>query len=103
MYGAGTYFADQARKSLGYTSLQGSYWAQGCSNEAFMGLYQVHLGNMLEKQKHEGWMYNLNEKRLKELGQYDSFFAKGGIDLCNNEYIIYNEDKSSIKYLVELR
>lgn len=103
MYGYGTYFADKARKSLGYTSIRGSYWSRGTSDEAFMSLYEVHLGNMLTRKRHENWMYRLDEKSLRSQGDYDSFFAQGGVDLINNEYIVYREDQTTIKYLVEIK
>ena len=45
MFGYGIYFATKARKSLGYTSINGSYWARGNSNSAFMALYNVAYGN----------------------------------------------------------
>jgi len=35
MFGDGIYFADKAQKSIGYTSLRGSYWAHGGDNKAF--------------------------------------------------------------------
>jgi len=102
MFGYGTYFADKAKKSLGYTSASGSYWARGTSSEAFMALFNVHLGNSLHVKRRESWMGSLNESQLKAKGQYDSLFAEGGIDLINNEYIVYNEDQSTIKYLVQI-
>ena len=36
MFGKGIYFAPSATKSAGYTSMTGSYWANGRSNRAFM-------------------------------------------------------------------
>ncbi|MFR1480267.1 MAG: hypothetical protein ACLSB9_33645 [Hydrogeniiclostridium mannosilyticum] len=44
MFGYGLYFAPRARKSVGYTSLRGSYWAGGHSNYGFMALYEVVYG-----------------------------------------------------------
>lgn len=102
MFGNGIYFADKCRKSIGYTSLDGSYWAGGSSNKAYIALFAVNTGFELQKQKHEYWMYDLDEKMLKDKGDYDSLFAKGGIDLYNNEYIVYNPAQCTIKYLVEI-
>jgi poly [ADP-ribose] polymerase len=102
MYGKGLYMADKARKSYGYTSCRGSYWARGSSDKGFMSLYEVHIGNPLKEKHHRSWMYNLTEEKLKEKGDYDSFFAVGGADLINNEYIIYNEAQCTIRYLVEV-
>lgn len=38
MFGYGIYYAPKARKSLGYTSLDGSYWVRGNSRFGFMAL-----------------------------------------------------------------
>ena len=35
MFGHGLYFAPRAKKSIGYTSLNGSYWAGGSSSTGF--------------------------------------------------------------------
>lgn len=102
MYGMGIYFTDKARKSYGYTSCRGAYWTRGIANKGFMSLYNVHLGRTLIKKKHEYWMYSLNEQRLKQEGDYNSLSALGGIDLINNEFIIYNEKQATIKYIVEV-
>lgn len=102
MFGYGLYFADKARKSYGYTSCRGSYWARGSSSKGFMALYDVHLGNTLTKKKHEHWMYDLTDKNLRKYGDYDSLTALGGADLRNNEFIVYNEEQCTVKYLVEV-
>jgi poly [ADP-ribose] polymerase 2/3/4 len=103
MFGYGLYFADKFRKSLNYTSLRGSYWANGTENRAFLALFSVHTGNQLEILNHGSWCYELNQTTLKEKNpDYDSVFAKGGADLINNEYIVYNEAQCTVQYLVEV-
>jgi len=101
-YGSGSYFANKARKSLGYTSLRGSYWASGSDNKGFLALYNVHVGNQYVTQSHQHGYYNLNEQNLKKYGDYDSVYAKGGADLRNDEFIIYNTAQSTIEYLIEI-
>jgi len=102
MFGYGLYFADKVKKSMGYSSLYGSFWTSGESNKAYLAIYEVHLGNCLRRRSHEYWMYELTEDLLKEKGNYDSLFARGGADLLNNEYIVYNEAQCTVKYLVEI-
>ena len=102
MFGYGLYFADKVKKSMGYSSLYGSFWTSGESNKAYLAIYEVHLGNCLRRKSHEYWMYELTEDLLKERGNYDSLFARGGADLLNNEYIVYNEVQCTVKYLVEI-
>ncbi|MFK7981674.1 MAG: WGR domain-containing protein [Saprospiraceae bacterium] len=104
MFGYGLYFADKCRKSLNYTSLRGSYWAGGSQNTAFMALFEVHTGAHLQLKVRENWCGDLTEEKLKKRNtKYDSVFAKGGADLINNEYIVYNQHQCTVKYLVELR
>jgi len=102
MFGKGLYFADLARKSIGYCSLQGSYWARGNSRKGFLSLYNVHLGNFLKIKNHEPWCYDLNKTTIRKRGPYDSLFAEGGADLRNNEYIVYDEAQCTIHLLVEI-
>ncbi len=103
MFGYGIYFADKFKKSLNYTSLRGAYWTGGGANQAFLALFDVHVGKQFHIQKHQSWCYELNEDNLKKQGaDYDSLFAEGGADLVNNEYIVYNDSQCSIRYLVEV-
>lgn len=102
MWGAGIYFADKSQKSLGYTSLNGSYWTSGKSKQAFLAIYEVNTGMEYRLEKHSDECYKMDDKKLKTKGDYDSLFAKGGIDLRNNEFVIYNQNKSTIKYLIEI-
>ena len=101
MFGDGIYFADKAQKSIGYTSLYGSYWAQGSSSVGYLALYDVLLGNSKTSAKHTSDLYSLNHAKLIKEG-YHSFFAKGGADLINNEYIVYTPSATTIRYIVEI-
>lgn len=102
MFGYGIYFADKCGKSMGYTSLRGSYWARGGDNQGFMALFDTNTGIEYRVERHESWMGQLNHDELKKRGQYDSLFAKGGADLRNNEYIVYNQNQCTVKYIVEI-
>lgn len=103
MFGYGLYFADKCRKSLNYSSLRGSYWSGGNANKAYLAIYEVHTGNQLKIKTHAPFCGLLNEERLKDKGaHYDSVFAEGGADLINNEFIVYNENQCTVKYLVEV-
>lgn len=101
--GYGSYFADKAKKSLGYTDYRGSYWARGNSDDAFMFLFDVHVGNQYIVNRTDSWLSSLDENKLKIKGNYDSVFFKGGADFVNNEYIVYNESASTINYLIHLK
>ncbi len=99
MFGDGLYFANKARKSIGYTSLRGSYWASGSANKAYLALYQVNVGDMWQIVHGDS---SLNLRKVKGAG-HDTVFAKGGADLINDEHIAYESERSTIKYLIELR
>jgi poly [ADP-ribose] polymerase len=101
MFGDGIYLADKAQKARGYSSLRGSYWTKGSANKGYIALFDAHLGNQKEILHHSSSCYSLCEKVLKKDG-YDSVFAKGGADLINNEYVLYNTKQCTISHLLEL-
>ena len=104
MFGIGTYFAPSARKSLGYTSLTGSYWAHGNSNSGFMALMSVAYGKPYDVYSFDSKFYNFNYERLqKSCPNANCLHAHAGSMLRNDEIIVYKEEQSTIKYLVELR
>lgn len=104
MFGFGTYYSPTARKSLGYTSLNGSYWARGNSNTAFMALMNVAYGTPYDAYSFDSKYYNFNYEMLqKEQPGANCLHAHAGSMLRNDEVIVYKEDQSTIKYLVELR
>jgi poly [ADP-ribose] polymerase 2/3/4 len=102
MFGYGIYGADKAQKSIGYTSLRGSYWAGGNNDVAYLALFNFHLGNWYHTKHQEGWMSSLDYNSLRRKGPYDSLFAEGGYDLRNNEYIVYKENQLTVNYIIEI-
>ena len=103
MFGYGLYYATKAQKSLGYTSLQGSYWAGGNSSSGFMALMDVAVGQSFDvySHKHEYTTYNWDKLQRAKPGA-KSLFAHAGKMLYNDEIIVYKEEQSTIKYLLEL-
>jgi poly [ADP-ribose] polymerase len=100
MFGDGIYFATKARKSIGYTSLSGSRWASGSNNVAYLALFSTNLGKQKIVHKHSSECYNFGEKTI---APYNSVFAKAGVSLMNDELIIYNSNRCTIKYLIEIK
>jgi poly [ADP-ribose] polymerase len=100
MFGDGIYFANKAQKSLGYSSLRGSYWANGSSSKGFLALYDVYHGKQKHITHHDSSCYSLSKSVLDREG-YDSVFAHGGADLRNDEFIIYDGKQCTIAYLIE--
>lgn len=110
LYGYGIYFAPKARKSLGYTSLSGSYWAHGSSNYGFMALMDVAYGIPYDVYDFNSKYYDMNYDNLQRFKQgANCLHAHAGANLGgysslkNDEIIVYKEEQCTIKYLVELR
>lgn len=104
MFGDGIYAANKARKSIGYTSLRGSYWASGHSNRAYLAIFEFATGKewkVLDGQSWSYWMGSINKAQVNAKG-CDSVFAQGGADLRNDEYIVYDSTQCTIRYLIEL-
>jgi poly [ADP-ribose] polymerase 2/3/4 len=102
MFGEGIYFAPSAKKSFGYTSANGSYWARGNSNQAFMSLFDVAYGTPYDVYSH-GNYHNFNYERLQQtMKGANCLHAHAGQILYNDEIVIYKENQITIKYLVEL-
>ena len=104
MFGYGIYYAPKARKSLGYTSLNGSYWARGSSTFGFMALMDVAYGKPYDVYAFDHKYANFNYDELQAACPgANCLHAHAGSMLRNDEIIVYKEAQSTIKYLVELK
>ena len=98
MFGYGIYYAPKARKSLGYTSLSGSYWAKGNSNSGFMALMDVAYGKPYDVYSFNSKYYNFNYEALqKNCPGANCLHAHEGSMLRNDEIIVYKEEQCTIK------
>ena len=98
MWDSAVYFACVADKSMGYTD--NGRWVNGGSNgKTYMALYNVHVGKQLIRTTHDSSCYNIS-KECKSKG-FDSVWAKAGAGIVRDEFMIYSEVQSTIKYLVE--
>ena len=104
MFGYGIYYAPKARKSLGYTSLSGSYWARGNSSSGFMALMDVAYGKPYDVYSFDSKYYDFNYEKLQQACKgANCLHAHEGSMLRNDEIIIYKEEQCTIRYLIELR
>ena len=104
MFGYGIYFAPSARKSYGYTSCEGSYWANGSSASGYMGLFSVAYGKPYDVYSHSANLSSMTYENLKKQNPTaHCVHAHAGNMLRNDEIIVYNESQTTIKYLVEFR
>jgi len=101
MFGDGIYGASKSQKSIGYTSLRGSYWSKGSDDKAYLAIFAFNVGNQKHIYKHDYSCNKLNYKDLQTEG-FDSVYAHGGADLRNDEFIIYNPAQCTITHLIEI-
>jgi poly [ADP-ribose] polymerase len=99
MFGDGIYFANKAQKSIGYSSLSGSYWTRGNDNKGYLALFDVHMGKQYDVTSSNS---SLDQKTLDK-GGYDCTFAHAGSSLYNDEIIVYESKRCTIAYIVELK
>lgn len=103
MFGYGIYFAPKAKKSVNYTSLDGSYWANGNDKSGFMALFDVALGKVLDVYDHYSWCSRTNKEQMWKHNKCHTLYAHEGRGfLYNDEVIAYDDAQVNIKYLVEL-
>ena len=100
MFGSGLYFANRAKKSIGYTDTKGSVWAKGTRAQSYLAVYKVAYKHARHV---EVWDSSLSLLTKGKLGEYDALFAHKGQSLVNDEIIIYDERQSTIQYLIELQ
>lgn len=105
MFGYGTYLSPTAKKSLGYTSINGSYWAKGNSKSAFMALMKVAYGKPYDVYSFDPKYYSFDYDKLQKVSPgANCLHAHAGRGmLYNDEIVVYKEEQSTIKYLIELR
>ncbi len=97
MFGYGIYFAPRARKSIGYTDLCGSFWRGGHSNRAYLAVFKVAYKNADHTTTCHGYT-----QLTKAPKGHDAVHAHAGIELRNDEVIVYDERQITIQYLIEL-
>ncbi len=111
MFGLGTYFSNPdkpiggVRKSVGYTSLSGSYWVGGSSNCGFLAFFEVALGKPYDVYSFDSQYYSMDLKKLKNRDP-DAWhlWAHGNTSMLrNDELVVYTEEQMTIRYLVEIR
>lgn len=104
MFGYGVYYAPKCAKSIGYTSLSGSYWAHGGNNTAYMAIFDVAYGTPYDVYNFDSKYYNLDYNKLQQFKSGANCLhahSDRGM-LRNDEIVVYKEDQMTIKYLIEI-
>jgi len=97
-FGNGTYWSDDYKKSIGYTSYKNSYWSHGSGKitgrDSFMFIGDVCLGNP--------WIAPRSGGYKGPPSGYNSIFGKAGHSgVQNNEFITFDPASVYLRYLVE--
>ena len=102
MFGSkATYFSPKCQKSIGYTSLGGSYWANGKDNVAYMGVFNTAYGKPYDVYSFDSKYYTMEYDKLPS--GCNCLPAHAGSMLRHAEIVYYQEDQSTIKYLIEIK
>jgi poly [ADP-ribose] polymerase len=115
MFGNGIYGADKAQKSIGYTSLEGTKWANGGDKKAYLCIFEFATGKewaILGDHGQDRYSYRCGDTDYSDCQKHgaDSVFAYGDMDDYNrgkcdlrlNEYIVYKPEQCTIRYIIEL-
>jgi hypothetical protein len=98
MFGPGIYWADDWKKSAGYCSMRGSYWAGGGGTvkgrDAVMFVADVALGTAHVAPGPKGYT-------RPPTGSHCVFGKAGHSAVQNNEWIIFDTNQYQLRYLVE--
>jgi hypothetical protein len=98
MFGPGLYFADDWKKSAGYTSLTNSYWSGGsgaiAGRGAFMFAADVVLGQPFVAPQAHGYT-------APPAGHHSIFGKAGHSGVVNNEFIVFDAKQHQLRYLAE--
>lgn len=98
MFGGGLYWADDWKKSDGYTSRRGSYWSGGGGDVkgrgAHMFVADVALGQPHVAPGPRGYT-------APPTGCHCIFGKAGHSQVQNNEWIVFNTHQNQLRYLVE--
>ena len=102
MFGFGSYFAPKCQKSIGYTSLGGSYWAGGKDNTAYLALFDTAYGKPYNVYNFDSKYYSMSFDKLPVGCNCLHAHAGNGM-LRNDEIVYYKTEQMTIKYLIEIK
>lgn len=102
MFSDGLYFAPKCQKSIGYTSLGGSYWANGNDKTAYMALFDTAYGKPYNVYNFDSKYYSMSFDKLPVGCNCLHAHAGNGM-LRNDEIVYYKTEQTTIKYLIEIK
>lgn len=105
MFGIGIYLADEADKSINYTSMQTYHnWRDGSNyNFGYLGIYRTAQTKAYDIYDWNSDMSSLDSKGMKKRGTDYVFAHKSKGMLYRNEFVFYNSDQVDIEYIVKIK
>lgn len=110
MFGQGLYFAPECRKALNYMDTVGSHWCQGATrNYGYTAVFAVAVGTAYQPDRVLGDSFTQKDLKLLKLKNGENFgsvFASKknpNLRLLNDEYIVYDQNACTIKYMLEMQ
>ena len=104
MFGFATYMASRAKKSIGYTSVNGSYWARGGDSRGYLIIFETAYGKPYDIYTYNSSYSQLTKERLAQLDpSANCVHAHAGASIVNDEIMFYDEAAVNMKYLVEIK
>jgi hypothetical protein len=104
MFGPGLYFADDWKKSAGYTSMRNSYWSRGggtvAGREAFMFAVDVVLGQPHYAPRSHGYTTPPKDHHCI-YARGSNTDARNNSGVQNNEWIVFQSAQHRLRYLAE--
>lgn len=100
MFGYGIYLAPKAKKSIGYTSLNGSFWVHGTSDTAYLFVMKTVYKSPYHVYTWTSGMKSLTKSRISP---HDAVFAHAGTSLRNDEVVIFDDAQVTLQYIIELK
>jgi hypothetical protein len=104
MFGPGIYWADDWKKSAGYTSLNNSIWSKGSGSvagrSAFMFAADVTLGQPHVAPHSHGYTQPPKNTHCV-FGMGRNHNAKNNSGVENNEWIVFQSSQNRLRYLAE--
>jgi poly [ADP-ribose] polymerase len=95
MYGSEAIYFGKSSKSINYTNIKASYWANGNDDRAFLFIADCALGN----QKIATGPSHYSKANIKPA---HSVWAQGGKSgVINDEFILYDTNQNNLRYLLE--
>lgn len=101
MFGYGFYTADKAMKSLRYMGVRvdGKAYNRDHNDKGYLLVYKVLYKDPLHVYRHRHEMCSYTKR---DIAPHDALFAHAGESLFNNEYIVYEEERVTVLYAIEV-